>query len=225
MIKSLTRFTALLGGSALLTLSAPTSLAQMLPDALPSGTYIELSNDHTLGKKNAPATMIVYASVTCPHCAAWFADTWPSLKAEYIETGKLRFVFREFPTAPAQLATAGFVLAGCADEDDYFENIEYQMASQDFLTLLIQDTTLTDPERIERFLNDRAEKAGLSSRQQKRCLAQQDGFEKINQSIAQARAAKISSVPGFVLNGRLIPSKDGTYEGLSTAIDAVIIGK
>ncbi len=217
----LTRLSALIGASIFL-MAAPAAIAQGAPEALPEGTFVELKNDHTLGHKNAPATMMVYASVTCPHCASWFENTWPSLKADYIETGKLRLVFREFPTAPTQLATAGFVLAGCADEDDYFENIEYQMAHQDVLTKLIQDPSLTDQIRIERFIQDRAQKAGLSAHEQNQCLSNQEGFEKVNQSIAQARAAKIASVPGFVLNGRVIDAKDGTYDSLSTAIDAVI---
>jgi len=74
-----------------------------------------------LGSDTAPITMIVWASVTCPHCSDWFTNEWPSIKKELIEPGKMRFVFRELPTQPAQLAMVGFMMAQCAPEEDYFK--------------------------------------------------------------------------------------------------------
>lgn len=67
------------------------------------------------GAKDAPVTVIEYASMTCTHCAAFHAETWPTLKAKYIDTGKLRFVLREFPLDP--VATAAFMLGRCAGPD------------------------------------------------------------------------------------------------------------
>src|SRR5690606_9095380 len=68
--------------------------------------------DVALGKADAPVTIIEYASVTCSHCATFHASTFPTLKEKYIDTGKVRFILREFPLDP--LATAGFMLARCA---------------------------------------------------------------------------------------------------------------
>jgi protein-disulfide isomerase len=73
------------------------------PQALP---------DITQGKAEAPATIVEYASMTCSHCAAFHKDVWPALKAKYVETGKAKFVLREFPLDP--LAIAAFMLARCA---------------------------------------------------------------------------------------------------------------
>ena len=68
-----------------------------------------------LGDEKAPVTIIEYASMTCPHCANFHATTYPELKKRYIDTGKVRFIFREFPLD--QLAAAGFMLARCSAQD------------------------------------------------------------------------------------------------------------
>ena len=75
----------------------------MAPGALP---------DSMQGSASAPVVIIEYASMTCPHCAAFHAETWPKLKAKYVDAGKVKFALREFPLDP--LATAAFMLARCA---------------------------------------------------------------------------------------------------------------
>ncbi|MBM3576188.1 MAG: DsbA family protein [Alphaproteobacteria bacterium] len=72
----------------------------MAPDALP---------DVVEGSANAPVTIVEYASMTCSHCAAFHRDVYPELKKNYIDTGKVKFILREFPLDP--LATAAFMLA------------------------------------------------------------------------------------------------------------------
>ena len=81
-----------------------------------------------LGDEKAPITVIEYASMTCPHCAHFSETTFPELKKRYIDTGKVRFMFREFPLD--QLAAAGFILARCAGPDKYFPLIETLFAQQ-----------------------------------------------------------------------------------------------
>jgi protein-disulfide isomerase len=76
------------------------------PQALP---------DIIQGKAEAPATIVEYASMTCSHCAAFHKEVWPALKAKYVETGKAKFVLREFPLDP--LAIAAFMLARCAGRE------------------------------------------------------------------------------------------------------------
>src|SRR5262249_50372806 len=78
--------------------------------------------DMALGDANAPVTIIEYASMTCPHCAHFHETTYPELKKKYIDTGKVRFIFREFPLD--SLALAGSMLARCAGKDKYFPMIE-----------------------------------------------------------------------------------------------------
>ena len=69
-----------------------------------------------IGDADAPLTIIEYASLVCPACSAFHTEVYPALKEEYIDTGRVRFVFRDFPTAPVQLAMAGSMLARCAPE-------------------------------------------------------------------------------------------------------------
>ena len=74
--------------------------------------------DRVLGKDDAPVTIIEYASMTCPHCAHFHETTYPELKKRYIDTGKVRFIFREFPLDP--LAAGASMLARCADKDKFY---------------------------------------------------------------------------------------------------------
>jgi protein-disulfide isomerase len=73
-----------------------------------------------MGPENAPVTIIEYASMTCPHCAAFENTVFPKLKEKYIDTGKVRFILREFPLDG--LAAAAFMLARCAGPDKYAGN-------------------------------------------------------------------------------------------------------
>jgi protein-disulfide isomerase len=79
--------------------------------------------DKSIGAENAPVTIVEYASITCPHCAAFHKETYPALKSKYIDSGKVRLIFREFPTQPAQVAIAGFMLARCSG-DKYFPMLD-----------------------------------------------------------------------------------------------------
>ena len=104
-----------LGSLANVALVAPASAQQLLMQAGPLG-------DMAQGDEKAPVTIIEYASMTCPHCADFHATTYPELKKRYIDTGKVRFIFREFPLD--QLALAGFLLARCVGPDKYFPMID-----------------------------------------------------------------------------------------------------
>ena len=84
--------------------------------------------DRSLGKADAPVVMIEYASATCPHCAEFHEKLLPQIKTEYIDTGKVRFIFREFPLD--QLALGAFMLARCVPEDKYFATIDLMFKRQ-----------------------------------------------------------------------------------------------
>ena len=106
----------LLAGAALAALGATTpafaldKAELMKPPAL---------GDMALGaEEGAKVTIIEYASATCPHCAAYHKDAWKKLKAEYVDTKKIRYIFREFPTNDAALAA--FMIARSAPKDAYF---------------------------------------------------------------------------------------------------------
>lgn len=178
------------------------------------GTFEEVDADHTLGSIDAPVTMMVFASVTCPHCAAWFEGDWPTLKRDYVDTGKVRVVFREFPTAPVQVAVAGFLLADCGGEDKYFDRIEWQMANQSRIIDQLKAN------KVQETFEEIGANAGLSATETQTCLSTQARYDDLNAAVARARGAGLQAVPAMMLNGELWASKDTSASALSTAIDA-----
>ena len=72
------------------------------------------AQDRVLGRADAPVTVIEYASFACDHCAAWHNDVYPAFKTRFVDTGQVRYVFRNLPTQPQQVALSGAALARCA---------------------------------------------------------------------------------------------------------------
>ena len=106
----------LLGSVAAAALLPATAMAQDAPDLSKLGeppAHGEIAE----GAADAKVTIIEYASASCPHCAAFYTDVYPALKKDYIDTGKVRFIFREFPHNDAGLG--GFMVARCAAPDKY----------------------------------------------------------------------------------------------------------
>jgi len=146
-----------------------------------------------LGDENAPVTVIEYASMTCPHCADFHEHVYPELKKRYIDTGKVRFIFREFPLD--QLAAAGFMLARCAGKDKYFPLIETLFAQQ-------KDWVVQRPLQP---LMGIARQAGFTQQTFDECLKNQqvlDGIEEVRSRAAQK--FNVQSTPTFFINGKLL---------------------
>ena len=101
---------------AALTAAALAAMATVAGCTAKSGG--EAQGDMAVGAaEGAKVTVVEYASVTCPHCALWQKNTWPAFKAKYVDTNKVRYIFRELPTPPVDAATAGFLVARCAGPD------------------------------------------------------------------------------------------------------------
>ena len=138
----------------------------MKPDALP---------DMALGNAKAPVTIIEYASMTCPHCAHFEETAFPEIKKRYIDTGKVRYIFREFPLD--SLAAAAFVLAHCAGKGDagkYFAMVD---------TLFRQQRTWAVEKPVPPLMAI-AKQAGLHEKDFNDCLSNQkawDGMESVRQ--------------------------------------------
>lgn len=160
--------------------------------------------------EGAKVTVVEYASVTCGACAAWQASTYEAFKEKYITTNKVRFVFRELPTGPVDVAAAGFLTARCAGEDKYFDVVHEIMASQPELL------GGANPRSV---LVRIANAAGLSEEQFTQCVSDPENIAALETRVRQATEAGISGTPTFLVNGeRLVGAP--TLENLSTAIDA-----
>ena len=101
----------------ILSLAAALSLAAC-GKPTPTGAS---ADDMSMGSDKAPVTMIEYASVACPHCAAFNNTVFPAFKARYIDTGKVRYIAREALTGDPSIAAAGFLTARCAGKAKYFQ--------------------------------------------------------------------------------------------------------
>ncbi len=148
--------------------------------------------DLWLGAKDAPVTMIEYASMTCTHCAAFHAETYPTLKSKYIDTGKVRFTLREFPLDP--LATAGFMLARCAGPDKRAAIVDLLFAQQ-------KNWAFVD--KPVEALASTVKQAGLSQGDFESCLKDQKLYDQINQIRDKAsQQFKVDATPTFFINGQ-----------------------
>jgi len=149
--------------------------------------------DQVLGAADAPVTLIEYASMTCPHCAHFHETTYPEMKKKYIDTGKLRFIFREFPLDP--LALAGSMLARCSGNDKFFPLVE---------TLFAQQKTWVTQKPLQPLMAI-ARQAGFTQQSFDQCLANQqvqNGLEEQRQRAMQK--LNVQSTPTFFINGKLV---------------------
>ena len=185
-------------------------------DAQLPGTYSALPSDHVVGSPTAPVEMIVYASVTCPHCADWFTHVWPGFKRDFINTGKARMVFREYPTSPRHLALAGFHLANCAPAAKFMTSIEYQMREQANILAGVQAQKGVETYLAVAKLSGINTKTGMD-----KCISDVGVREKINHSVALAQSGKIASVPNFIIAGKTYKGKTD-FPSLAKYVDGLL---
>ncbi len=163
--------------------------------------------DVVLGSDKAPVTIIEYASMTCPHCAHFSTTTFPELQKRYIDTGKVRFIFREFPLDP--LAAAGFMLARCAGNDKFMPIVETLFAKQP--EWMVQKPI---PPLVEI-----AKQFGFTQESFDKCLANQKVLDAI-QEVRDRAAEKlgVNSTPTFFINGKKLTG-DQSIEAMAKEID------
>jgi protein-disulfide isomerase len=164
----------------------------------------------SLGKEDAPVTVIEYASMTCGHCAAFHNKTYPELKKRYIDTGKVRYIMREFPLDP--LAAGAFMLARCAGKDKYFPLIE---------TLFNQQGTWAVQRPIEPLFAI-VRQAGFTRETFDACLKDQKMLEGIEQVRNRgSEKFKVDSTPTFFINGAIFKGAM-SIEDMAKVIDPLI---
>ena len=193
-----------LGGLANSAFVIPAQAQQLLMQPGPLG-------DMALGDEKAPVTIIEYASMTCPHCAAFHATTFQEIKKRYIDTGKVRFIFREFPLD--QLALAAFLLARCAGPDKYFPMIDtlFQMQKEWVIQKPLGPLLAI------------AKQAGMSEQAFNECLQDKkliDGIEEVRQT---AMKLNVQSTPSFFVNGKPLRGA-GNIEDFEKAMAPYIKG-
>ena len=169
--------------------------------------------DMAIGPANATVTITEYASMTCPHCANFNETVFPKLKSEFIDSGKVRYVFREFPLDIK--AAAGAMLARCIAKDDapkYFAVIDLLFRQQNEWVTKNTTETLT---RI-------GKQAGLSQLQVEDCLKDQKLLEKIAADQKYANEVlKVNSTPTFFINGEMLKGET-SFDEFSKRINSLL---
>jgi protein-disulfide isomerase len=148
--------------------------------------------DHVLGDPKAPVTMIEYASFTCPHCADFHTRILPEIKKKWIDTGKVKLIYRDFPLD--QVAAKAAQIAECSGNDRYFGVIDLIFRGQPTWAAAADPIAeLAKPLRI----------AGLGDNEIKACLANE---AKANEVIADAQGGQalgVNSTPTLFINGQM----------------------
>ncbi len=151
-----------------------------------------VAGDKVLGKENAPITIIEYASLTCSHCADFHKSTFPQVKKEWIETGKAKFIFRDFPLD--NFALAGSMIAHCVPDDRYFAMLSALFETQE--NWIRSKNPAEDLKKI-------AKLGGVSDEQFPLCLKNEQVLNHIQSVQKKAQEFfKIEATPTFVINGK-----------------------
>ena len=161
-----------------------------------------------LGSETAKVVIIEYASASCPHCAEFANTQFPILMKDYVDTGKVRFIFREFPHNDP--AMGAFMLARCAPKERYFPLIEIYFKTQEKWV----------PNPLAG-LKEIALQAGFTEQTFTACLNNQEVAKKIFEVRAKAETFGVQGIPSFFINGKRFEG-DNTVEAMKAVIDPLL---
>jgi len=192
------RFHAVLASGAVfvallaITLSSIARAEESQPPASETAAATPLP-DMTIGSADAPVTIIEYSSLSCPHCATFHKDVFPELKSQYIDTGKVRYVMREFPLN--EPALAGAVTARCLDASRYFAFTGLLFAKQ--ADWAYKEDALTPLKAL-------AKQAGMSGEEFDKCVDNEALQKKILAIRDEGQKKGVNATPSFFVNGMIL---------------------
>ena len=195
-------------------IAAPAIAGVAAATLLPATAMAEpVMGDVVLGDAAAPVTVIEYASFTCPHCAAFHVDTWPQFKAEYVDTGKVRFILREVYFDREGLWAS--MAARCGGAGAFYPMADQLMKKQRLWAKAARDNNRDEIRKIAR-LN------GLSTAQFDACFSDQDYARALVEAYQSYVAADgVKSTPTFIINGA---KHEGNmpFDQLAALVDAAL---
>jgi protein-disulfide isomerase len=172
-------------------------------------TTVTPAGDMSLGDPKAKVEVVEYASLTCPHCAAFNRDVFPAFKAKYVDTGKVRYTLKEMLTAPPEVAAAGFITARCAGKDRYFATVDAIFRSQEAMYV---ESPLSVLQRV-------AKTQGLTEDQLMVCLRDKAAIDAVyDRTLRAGDQDKIEGTPTLVVNGKRVGVGDVSLAQLEAAI-------
>jgi protein-disulfide isomerase len=154
------------------------------------------ADDHVLGKQDAPITVIDYFSLTCPHCANFAVAILPQLRLRFIDTGKVKFVYRHFPSDV--IATHAALLAECAGRPKYFEAIDALFRNQlDWLTQTDAEGDMTKVLQAKGMAVDA------------KCFENDQLLDRVVEDVESGRRLKVNFTPTLFINGKNVGNPGG----------------
>lgn len=169
----------------------------LLPAVSMSARPALWADDMTLGNPKAKVVVVEYASLSCPHCARFHNTVFPEFRKQFIDTGKVQFVYREFITSPPEVAVASAVVARCAGRGGYFKVIEGVFAAQEEIYRVGTIAGLRE------VLIREGGEAGLTKAQVEACLNDTGLYAAIDARVERGVAEdKVRGTPTFLVNGK-----------------------
>lgn len=173
---------------------------------------VEVTLDKSIGDENAPVVIVEYGDFQCPACQRFFQTTAEQLKTEYVETGQVRFVFRQFAFLGDESQWAAEA-SECANEQgrfwDYYDKL-YQEQNGENVGVFSKDN-------LKRF----ASEIGLDTVSFNQCLDSGRFTEKVQQETLEGQQAGVRGTPSVFVNGKLIEN-GGSYLALQAAVEAAL---
>lgn len=200
----------LLVGAAAIALAAATpAMAQEAKVDLSDLLTAPKEGDMVEGVDTAKVTIVEYASASCPHCAAFYNDVYIQFKKDYIDTGKVKFVFREFPHNDQ--AMGAFMLARCSPKEKYFPLLDIFFKTQQKWV----------PDAYNQ-LKDIAKQTGMSAEDFDKCLKNTDVAKGIMEVRDKAdKSYGVTGIPTIFINGKLYDG-ERTIDSLKKYVDPLL---
>jgi len=200
--------TSVMAESASPTRSAPTPRpAAAAAPAVTASVTAPLASDRVLGRADAPITIIEYASFTCSHCANFTNSVLPHIKAQYIDTGKAKLIFRNLPTAPVQVSQLAAAIARCAAPDRFFTVADHLMHDQ---------SEAFSSGKIGEWFMQAIALSGRTEEQISTCVSAPATKTSIDSDTESAIAVGVTGTPALFVNGKRVANP--TLEGMTEAL-------
>jgi protein-disulfide isomerase len=186
--------------------AAPAKPSSAAPAA--SSAKMSLAPEEVMGDPKAKVTLIEYASAACPHCARMNNEVLPQLKKAYIDTGKVKYVFREMLTDPVPFAGTAFMMARCGGDKNYFALLD---------DVFHQQQAIYESGDLPGGLLKIGAKYGLDKDKINACMGD-DAVNALNERVARADKDGIEGTPTFLIGDDKLVGEQ-SYEQLAAAID------
>lgn len=147
--------------------------------------------EKVLGPADAPVTVIEYGSFSCPHCGHFANTIFPAFKLKYVDTGKVRFIFREFIRNGYDVAISA--VARCAPADRYFEVVDGYFEEQD---------AIMQSDDLREAILDKAKEFGFTEASFDACLSNESLMEAFDAELKRAQSVGVTGTPTFFVNGK-----------------------